>query len=122
MTLDSGKGQILRIDYQERQDLQINEITTEVYLQTYKNIYLNTYHDYSIDLGLLYKQGYGIRYLRGCWGLGVAFEREGNDNRVLVSLDLLGLGALGNMRYLGRPEYGEARPEFQRPETWMLAR
>ena len=122
LTLDSGKGHILRVDYQERHDLQINEITAEVFLKTYGNIYLNTYHDYSIDLGLVYKQGYGIRYYRGCWGVGIAYEREGGDNRVLLSLELLGLGSLGNMHFLGRPEYGESRSEFQRPETWTLAR
>jgi LPS-assembly protein len=123
ITLDDGKGSMFRVDYQERQDLQINEITTEIYYKVWKDIYLNTYHDYSIADGLIYKQGYGIRYYHGCWGIGLAYEKEGSDNRALFSIELLGMGsALGDMRYLGRPEFSEPRPEFQRPETWMLSK
>lgn len=120
--VDSGKGHMLRVDYQRRQDLGINEITTEAFIKTVGNLYLNSYHDYSIDQSLLYKQGYGFRYYRGCWGIGLGYEREGNDDRVIVSLDLLGLGSILHMPYMGRAQYGEPRPEFQRSETWTLAK
>jgi len=94
LTLDDGKGHAVRFDYQFREDMPVNELTTEVVFKTFSNLYLNTYHDYSFDQGTIYKQGYGIKYLRGCWALGVAFEKEDNDERVIVSLNLLGLGNL----------------------------
>jgi LPS-assembly protein len=118
-TLDSGDGHILRIDYQKQPVLGVNELTAEVFLKTLPNLYLNTYHDYSLEDGLLFKHGYGFRYVRGCWGVGVAYEREGSDNRFIFSLDLLGLGSIGRMHILGKPQYGESRPEFQNPETWV---
>lgn len=122
MTLDSGKGHILRIDYQRQEDLAANEITAEVLLKTFSNFYLNTYHDYSLKEDLMFKQGYGFKYFRGCWGIGVAYEREGDDNRVIVSIDLLGLGTIGRSSLMGRRAYGESYPGYQRPETWMLSR
>lgn len=122
MTLDSGRGHILRVDYQKRPDLDVNEITAETLVKTFGNLYLNTYHDYTLQEGILFKQGYGFRYFRGCWGIGVAYEREGGDNRVVVSLDLLGLGSIGRMPYLGRAQYGEPYPQYQKPETWMLSK
>jgi LPS-assembly protein len=123
MTLDSGQGHILRVDYQQLPDPKTNEITAEVLLKTFRDIYLTAYFDYSLDQDVLFKQGYGFRYFRGCWGIGFAYEREGNDNRFLVSLDLLGLGTLGHSNStLGRSQFGEPRPEYQRPETWALAR
>ncbi|MEM5787677.1 MAG: LPS assembly protein LptD [Syntrophobacteraceae bacterium] len=122
MTLDSGKGHMFRVDYQVRPDLSVNEVTTELFVQTLPGLYLNTYHDLAIDEGFLFKQGYGIRYYRGCWGIGVAYERENDDNRFVLSLDLLGIGTFGSrMQYLGRPTY-ETNPEFQRPEMYKLAR
>ncbi|MCE5334017.1 MAG: LPS assembly protein LptD [Desulfobacteraceae bacterium] len=122
MILDSSKGHLLRVDFQQRAQMALNEITTEAFLKTYKNIYLNTYHDYSLDEGYLFKQGYGVRFYRGCWGIGVAYEHEGSDDRVIVSVDLLGLGSLGRMPFLGRAQYSDSRSDFQRPESWALAR
>ncbi|MHC1727377.1 MAG: LPS-assembly protein LptD [Syntrophobacteraceae bacterium] len=122
MTLDSGKGHILRLDYQRQKDLAVNEITAEVLLKTFSNLYLNTYHDYSLRQDLMFKQGYGFRYFRGCWGIGVAFEREGSDNRVIVSVDLLGLGTIGRSNLSTRNQFSESYPGYQRPESWMLSR
>ncbi|MEN6439800.1 MAG: LPS assembly protein LptD [Syntrophobacter sp.] len=123
MTLDSGKGHILRVDYQLRDDLGINEITTEAFIQILSNVYLNAYHDYSIDQSILFRQGYGIRYYRGCWGIGFAFERDGEDNRFVFSIDLLGIGNIGsgNMRYMGKTSF-DYQPEYQRPEMYKLAK
>ncbi len=95
VTLDSGKGQILRVDYQRRSDLGINEIISAVLLKTLPNVYLNAYYDYFLDQGYLYQQGYGLKYVHGCWGLGLAYERLGEDNRFVVTIELLGLGTVG---------------------------
>lgn len=92
LTLDSGRGHALILDYQYRKGQPVNELTTQLIMKTLPNLYLSTYHDYSFDQGEMYKQGYGFRYLHGCWSIGVAYERESGDNRVIVSLNLLGLG------------------------------
>lgn len=122
LTLDSGSGDILRLDYEQIPNLQVNEVTVSTYFKAYENIYLNTYHDYSLSQGLVFTQGYGIRYVRGCWGVGGGFEREGNDNRFIFSLDLLGLGGIGEPHFFGRALYGESRAGYQYPESWMLSR
>ncbi len=121
MTLNSGRGHVFAVDYQKRADLNINEMNTYLFLRTWKNIYIDTYQDYSIDQGVLFKHGYGIRYYRGCWGIGVGFEREGDTNRFLISLDLLGIGSFGTMQAIGKTFFSEPRPEFQRPEAYKLA-
>jgi LPS-assembly protein len=122
MTFDSAAGQIVRLDYQQIPNLDINEITVATILKTYKDIYLNTYHDYSLERGLVFTQGYGFRYIRGCWGVGAGYERVGSDNRFVFTLDLLGFGSLGETSFFGRPQFGEARPGYQHPETWILSR
>ncbi len=103
VTLDNGKGQTVRFDYEfSKGDIPINEFSAELVLKTLPNLYLNTYHDYSFDQGQMYKQGYGVKYLHGCWALGVAYERENSDQQVIVSLNLLGLGnVLGSVGYKG---------------------
>ena len=65
------------------------------------SVYLNTYHDYSLKKQELFSQGYGIRYVHGCWGIGFIYEREADDNRFLVSINLLGLGTIGSGQPLG---------------------
>ncbi len=103
LTLDDGKGQAVIFDYQfSKGDLPINELSAEFVLKTLPNLYVNTYHDYSFDQGQMYKQGYGIKYLHGCWALGLAYERENSEQRFIVSLDLLGLGnVMGSLGYKG---------------------
>ncbi len=95
MTLDSGRGHILRLNYQFRQDYPIDELIAESSLKLLSNVYFSTYHDYSLDKEELYKQGYGLRYIHGCWGLGLTYEKEQNDQRVALSVNLMGLGSLG---------------------------
>ena len=68
----------------------------------------------------MFLQGYGIRYIRGCWGVGGGYEREGNDNRFIFTLDLLGLAVWATSTFFGRPLFGESLPGYQYPETWML--
>ncbi len=95
MTLDSGRGHLFRVDYQFRKDYPIDELITEFSVKIMPNVYVNTYHDYSFDKDELYKQGYGIKYIQGCWGLGLTYEKEEEDQRVALSINLLGLGSFG---------------------------
>ncbi len=101
MSFDSGRGQLLRLGYQYRNGFAIDEVIAEVGLKLLSNVYLTTYHDYSFDKQELFNQAYGIRYIRGCWGIGFIFQREAGDNRFLVSLNLLGIGSLGSLHGMG---------------------
>jgi len=101
MSFDSGRGQLLRLGYQYRNDFPIDEVIGEVAIQLLKNVYLNTYHDYSFKRQELFNQGYGVRYVHGCWGIGFIFQREAGDNRFMVSVNLLGIGTLGSGQTLG---------------------
>ena len=42
------QGADSRIDYEQIPNLAVNEITAGVLLKVYKDIYLNTFHDYSL--------------------------------------------------------------------------
>ncbi len=101
LSLDSGHGQLLRLGYQYRNDFPIDEVIAEMGLKVLSNLYLNTYHDYSFKKEELFNQGYGIRYVHGCWGIGFIYQREAGDNRFMVSLNLLGIGTLGSAHGLG---------------------
>jgi LPS-assembly protein len=101
MSLDSGRGQILRLGYQYRNDFPIDEVIAEVGLKLLSNVYVNTYHDYSFKQQQIFNQGYGIRYIHGCWGIGFIYQREAGDNRFMVSLNLLGIGTIGSAHGLG---------------------
>ena len=101
VTLDSGHGQTFRVGYQYRHDFPIDEVIAEIGLKVLPGITLNTYHDYSVKNQELYSQGYGIRYTHGCWGIGLIFEREADENRFLVSINLLGLGTIGSGQAMG---------------------
>ncbi len=73
------------------------------------------------NVDLMFVQGYGVRYIRGCWGVGAGYERVGNDNRFVFTVDLLGFGSLGEASgFFGRPLFGESLPGYQHPETWIL--
>lgn len=95
LTYDSLKGHIFRIDYAHEKDLQANEINTQVLFKLTSNLYAITYHDFSFDQGEMFKQGYGFRFVQGCWSLGIVYEREQEDSRVSVSVNLLGIGTFG---------------------------
>jgi len=124
MTYDSGSGSLARLSYQQIPELTVNEIILQANLRAYQGIYLETYHDYSLEGGLMFTQGYGIRYIRGCWGLGCGYERVGSDNRFVFTIDLLGFGSVGEGGgfFIGRPLFGESLPGYQHPETWSLSR
>ncbi|MGV8074842.1 MAG: LPS-assembly protein LptD [Syntrophobacteraceae bacterium] len=95
MTLDSRSGHSLRLDYQFRKDTFVDELITSVNIKVLPEVYLASSHDYSLDQKKLYSQKYGVRYQRGCWGIGVAYENRDNDHIIAFSVNLLGLGAFG---------------------------
>ncbi|SPF45001.1 Organic solvent tolerance protein [Syntrophobacter sp. SbD1] len=123
LTYDSTVGHIVTVTYAQVPNLAVNEITVATYLKTYKDFYINTYHDYALDAGLMFTQGYGVRYIRGCWGVGLGYERTGGDNRVALTLDLMGIGSIGSSSaFFGKPFFGEVLPGYQHPESWISSR
>ncbi len=94
-TLDSGTGYYVRAGYQFFKDTVVDEMIIEAGVKVLSSIFLTTYHDYSFDKDELFKQGYGLKYQHGCWGVGLTYQREGEDNRLAFSIDLLGLGQFG---------------------------
>jgi LPS-assembly protein len=107
MVLNSGLGHRLRVDYQYRRDSLVDEIIARTNIKLFKNFYLLTYHDYSIDQDDLYAHGYGFRYDHGCWAIGVAYEKEEKDHRIAFTVNLLGLGTLGGSRSYGNGDEGD---------------
>jgi LPS-assembly protein len=95
LTLDSTRGHTLVVDYRSRQDSVINELIAALSWQVSPTLAVRTLHDYSFDREEMFKQVYGITYQRGCWSLLVAYKKEADDQTVLVSINLLGLGQLG---------------------------
>jgi LPS-assembly protein len=101
VTFDSSKGHTFRLDYRYRKDDNvedisvINEIIPRMDVKVLPNVYLTTYHDYSIDQNDLFSHGYGVKYIHGCWGIGLAYEQEASDQRIAFSVNLLGLGWFG---------------------------
>lgn len=94
MTLRSNQGHALRLDYQFRKDTFIDELIASIDFKVLPNVFLTTYHDYSLDQEEFFRQKYGFRYEHGCWALGVAYEHKDNDHRVAFSVNLLGLGGI----------------------------
>ncbi len=95
LTLNSGKGHVLRFNYQYREERPVDEFIAETSLKITPQIHLSTYHNYSLEQNEMFKQGYGIRYLSDCWGVTLRYEKERDDQRIAFSVNLLGLGALG---------------------------
>lgn len=120
-TYDSTTGYIVRIDYEQVPNLAVNEITLTTTFKAYNDIYIHTYHNYSIDTGIMFTQGYGIRYVRGCWGVGVGYEHSSGDDRFAITVDLMGIGSVGReAAFFGKPLFGESRPGYQHPESWIV--
>ena len=123
LAFDSLTGYRLILGYEQIPNLSVNQVTLQTFIKVYKDIYINTVHDYSLDPGLMFAQGYGLRYVRGCWGMGIGYERVGNDNRFVYTIDLMGIGSVGEQQsFFGRPLFGEARPGYEHPESWIYAR
>jgi hypothetical protein len=101
MTFDSNRGQLFRLGYQYRYGFPIDEVTTELGLKILPNLALSTYHDYSFYRQELFKQAYGLRYVHGCWSIGFVYEREPNDQRFMISINLFGLGTVGSGQGFG---------------------
>jgi len=101
LTFDSSLGHMFRLDYRYRKDAVIegipviNEIIPRLDIKVLPDVYITTYHDYSIDKNDLFAHGYGVKYMHGCWGVGVSYEEEASDQRIAFSLNLLGLGWFG---------------------------
>ncbi|MCL5405966.1 MAG: LPS assembly protein LptD [Deltaproteobacteria bacterium] len=122
-TYTGGRGNFLMVDYEQIPTLDVNEISLTTYFHLYGNFYLSTYHNYSFLGGLFFTQGYGIRYVMGCWGLGAGIEQTGPNTSFLFTVDLMGIGSVGNQAtFFGLPQFGEAFPGYQHPETWILNR
>jgi len=118
---DSTTGYSVRVDYEQIPNLAVNEIGVISYLKAYKDIYVNTWHDYSLDTGLLFMQGYGIRYIKGCWGFGIGYEKNNGNESFVFSIDLMGIGGVGSQPFFfGKPIFGESLPGYQHPEMWTL--
>jgi len=107
MLLNSGLGHRLRVDYQYRRESLVDEIIARTNIKLFRNFYLLTYHDYSIDQDDLYAHGYGFRYDHGCWAIGVAYENEEKDHRIAFTVNLLGLGTFGGSRSYGNGDEGD---------------
>jgi LPS-assembly protein len=101
MTLDNGKGQLVRFGYQFRDGYPVDEFIGETSLKILPKVYLTTYHDYSLERKELFNQSYGIKYLHGCWGIGMMYEKERDDQRFYFYVNLLGLGNIGAGGTLG---------------------
>lgn len=101
LKLDSGMGHMFRFDYAYQKDLGVNELIAQLMIKTLPNLYLDTYHDYSMQQDEIFKQGYGFKYVAGCWSFGLGYERELGDDRVIVSVNLLGIGGYGKSTTLG---------------------
>lgn len=99
--LNSGRGQTLSLSYQYWQGTVVNELIAETNLKILPNLSLITYHDYSLQSHELYRQVYGVNYMHGCWGIGVDYEKVGNDQRFMVVVRLAGLGSVGSSFGLG---------------------
>jgi LPS-assembly protein len=121
LTYDSNTGYTFSVDYEQIPTLAVNEITLATSIRIYKDFFISTYHDYSISPGLMFTQGYGVRYIHGCWGIGAGYERSGGADQFVCTIDLLGIGSLGReSTFFGRPLYNESRPGYQHPENWMM--
>lgn len=119
---DSTTGNIVRLDYEQLPDLAVNEISLSTYLKVYKDIYINTYHNYSLSADLMFTQGYGVRYIPGCWGIGAGYERSNGNNSFVFTIDLMGIGSIGSgAAFFRLPIYSEARPGYQHPESWLIS-
>jgi LPS-assembly protein len=94
-TLDSHLGQSMFLNYRFLRDTVIDELTAGLKIDVLSNLYVNTYHNYSFDRQEMYRQGYGMTFQRGCWGVTMGYEKENEDKRFTVSLNLLGLGKVG---------------------------
>jgi LPS-assembly protein len=115
LTLKSGRGDTVRFNYVFRNDLPVDEFITDINVKVVSNLYLNTYHDYSFQKQNLFRQGYGVRYIRGCWAVALAYEREAQDERVAFSIDLLGLGTYGQrrLRHIGETLSGSVADDLE---------
>jgi len=95
LTLDSTRGHSLIFNYRFLRRAVIEELASLLSIDLTSKLSFNTYHNYSFDQQDMFRQTYGLSYQLGCWGISLDYQREREDQRVAVSLNLLGLGELG---------------------------
>jgi len=83
------------MEYRYRENASVDEIIASLNWDVRPWLSLGTYHNYSFARHDMFKQGYSVTYRRNCWSLSVSYEREGEDRRFFVSVNLLGLGQAG---------------------------
>ena len=77
MSLDSGKGQVVTISYQDIPGLAVNEVSLITNLKVYKDIYVSTWHDYSLDAGIMFTAGIRGQVYTGVLGSGRRIRKAG---------------------------------------------
>ncbi len=85
-------GQWLNLDYRYREGAKIDEIIASFQWDLRPWLSVATYHNYSFAKDEMFKHGYSVTYRRDCWAMTLSYEREGEDQRFFVSVNLLGLG------------------------------
>ncbi len=97
LMVNMPSGQTIKLDYRYREETTTDEFISDFSWNITPWLTVSMYHDYSFDKGEMFKQGYGITYRRNCWAISLSYEKEGNDRRFFVGLNLLGIGqtALG---------------------------
>jgi LPS-assembly protein len=95
LAIQTFTGQRLGMEYRYRENAGVDELVASLNWDVRPWLSLGTYHNYSFARHDMFKQGYSVTYRRNCWSLSVSYEREGEDRRFFVSVNLLGLGQAG---------------------------
>jgi len=92
LAINTITGQTARFDYRYREESTTDEFIADFSWNVAPWLTVSMYHDYSFDRGEMLKQGYGVIYRRNCWAVTVSYEKEGEDRRFFVGVNLVGLG------------------------------
>jgi LPS-assembly protein len=98
LSLHTFTGQSVGIEYRYRENTGVDEIIGSLNWDIRPWLSLGTYHNYSFAKHDMFKQGYSITYRQNCWAVSVSYEREGEDRRFFVSVNLLGLGQIAHVK------------------------
>ncbi len=92
LSFNPSNNYSLGVSYRQRDIADINEIITTLNWNVKPWLSLGFYHDYRLSDKDMVKQTYTVTYRRECWFLTLSYEREGEENRFFVSVNLMGLG------------------------------